>query len=63
MIINKKIEFTCREDNQQDAMQGPTQHYHVHWEFLPGEFHACATETVITFTFFFFFFGFLYVSF
>ena len=44
-------------------MQGPTQHYHVHWEFLPGEFHACATETVITFTFFFFFFGFLYVSF
>lgn len=28
-------------------MQGPTQHYHAHWEFLPGECHACAPEIVI----------------
>lgn len=43
MTINKG-EFTCKEDIQQDAMQGPTQHYHAHWEFLPGECHACAKK-------------------
>lgn len=38
------IASTCKEDIQSDAMPGPKHCYHVHWEFQPGEFHACKSE-------------------